>query len=196
MLLLPRNIYFLGRGFWASRNHSVGPLRTGFEQSGSGRAWRGACDGSCGRGCAWQQTCTSHSLFLLCGRAVWSAPFSFLATARQASCQVGIARHCEQFRASAAGRQIQVSRRQSRCCRNRRHCCVASSARDGAGFRKDRAGRRTGDVSGGAAPDLRASEAFLDDTALEHILREGALSQCGMPRFKHLSDDDIRVVKH
>jgi quinohemoprotein ethanol dehydrogenase len=53
-----------------------------------------------------------------------------------------------------------------------------------------------GAVSGGFAPDLRGSEAFLHRDQLEKIVREGASSTNGMPRFKNLSDEDLEALQH
>jgi quinohemoprotein ethanol dehydrogenase len=52
-----------------------------------------------------------------------------------------------------------------------------------------------GAVSGGYAPDLRASTMFLDKTPLKAVLG-GALVQNGMPRFSHLTDGDIEALQH
>lgn len=53
-----------------------------------------------------------------------------------------------------------------------------------------------GAVSGGYTPDLRASEAFLDKEQLKTIVRDGALAPNGMPRFNHLSDEDLEALQH
>lgn len=53
-----------------------------------------------------------------------------------------------------------------------------------------------GAVSGGYTPDLRASEAFLHADQLKTIVRDGALAPNGMPRFQHLSDEDLEALQH
>lgn len=53
-----------------------------------------------------------------------------------------------------------------------------------------------GGVAGGYAPDLRASEAFLDLDQLKTIVHEGALAPNGMPRFPKLGDEDLQALQH
>ncbi|MCC7252138.1 PQQ-dependent dehydrogenase, methanol/ethanol family [Hyphomicrobium sp.] len=53
-----------------------------------------------------------------------------------------------------------------------------------------------GAVSGGYAPDLRASEVFLDVEQLKKVVQEGALALNGMPRFRHLADDALKALQH
>jgi len=52
-----------------------------------------------------------------------------------------------------------------------------------------------GAVSGGYAPDLRASPMLLDLKALRTVL-EGALVQRGMPKYPDLTDDDLVALQH
>ena len=52
-----------------------------------------------------------------------------------------------------------------------------------------------GAVSGGYAPDLRASPLFLEKAAVKTALG-GSLVQNGMPRFSHLTDSDIDALQH
>src|SRR5439155_3939231 len=51
-------------------------------------------------------------------------------------------------------------------------------------------------VSGGAAPDLRASPVPLDTTAFASIVHDGALELRGMPRFPELAPDDLDAIRH
>ena len=53
-----------------------------------------------------------------------------------------------------------------------------------------------GVVSGGAAPDLRASAVVLDKDAFAAIVRDGALTQNGMPAFAHLTDGELDSIRH
>ena len=53
-----------------------------------------------------------------------------------------------------------------------------------------------GAVAGGAAPDLRASAAVLDGELFERIVRDGALTQAGMPRFADLTDGELETLRH
>lgn len=51
-----------------------------------------------------------------------------------------------------------------------------------------------GAVSGGYAPDLRASPTLLEKDALKKVVG-GALVQYGMPRFS-LTDDEVEALQH
>ena len=51
-------------------------------------------------------------------------------------------------------------------------------------------------ISGGAAPDLRASPIVLSDGAFDEIVREGTLVEHGMPGFPSLSDAHMAALKH
>lgn len=51
-------------------------------------------------------------------------------------------------------------------------------------------------VSGGGAPDLRASGAVLSFDAMVSIVRDGALKERGMPIYNELSDKDIVDLQH
>jgi quinohemoprotein ethanol dehydrogenase len=53
-----------------------------------------------------------------------------------------------------------------------------------------------GVVSGGAAPDLRASPVPLSAEAFNHIVHDGALVARGMPRFAELSDEQLDSIRH
>ncbi|MEE4161495.1 MAG: PQQ-dependent dehydrogenase, methanol/ethanol family [Woeseiaceae bacterium] len=53
-----------------------------------------------------------------------------------------------------------------------------------------------GAVSGGAAPDLRASAAVLDAELFASIVRGGALTTSGMPAFAELSDTELESLRH
>ena len=53
-----------------------------------------------------------------------------------------------------------------------------------------------GAVSGGYAPDLRASAAALDIETFKKIVQEGALAPNGMPKFPKLSDDDLNALQN
>jgi quinohemoprotein ethanol dehydrogenase len=55
-----------------------------------------------------------------------------------------------------------------------------------------------GAVSGVKAPDLRESEAFMSGNldTLREIVVKGALTERGMPIFPHLSDDDLKNLRH
>lgn len=50
-------------------------------------------------------------------------------------------------------------------------------------------------VDGLSAPDLRESAAAHDPKTLRTILRDGALSSGGMPKFDEYTDEDIRAVQ-
>jgi len=51
-------------------------------------------------------------------------------------------------------------------------------------------------IAGGAAPDLRASEAVLDAEMFDRIVRGGALTANGMPRFADLTDAQLESLRH
>ena len=51
-------------------------------------------------------------------------------------------------------------------------------------------------VSGGAAPDLRASTAVLDAELFDRIVRGGALTAAGMPAFADLTDTELEGLRH
>ncbi|MCC7253805.1 c-type cytochrome, partial [Hyphomicrobium sp.] len=53
-----------------------------------------------------------------------------------------------------------------------------------------------GGVSGGYTPDLRASDAFLHSDQLKTIVRDGALAPNGMPRFKDITDEELKALQH
>ncbi|MGK2926804.1 MAG: PQQ-dependent dehydrogenase, methanol/ethanol family [Lysobacterales bacterium] len=53
-----------------------------------------------------------------------------------------------------------------------------------------------GAISGGAAPDLRASAAVLDRAAFERIVRGGALTHAGMPAFADLTEAELDALQH
>ena len=53
-----------------------------------------------------------------------------------------------------------------------------------------------GVVSGGAAPDLRASPVVLDEETFEVIVRGGRLTGNGMPAFPDLSDGELESLRH
>lgn len=53
----------------------------------------------------------------------------------------------------------------------------------------------SGAVSGGTAPDLRASQAVLDPKTFAMIVRGGALVPNGMPRYDELSDADLAAIR-
>jgi quinohemoprotein ethanol dehydrogenase len=52
-----------------------------------------------------------------------------------------------------------------------------------------------GGVSGGYAPDLRASEAFLHNDTLRGIVHDGALTGNGMPQFEEFTDEDLKALQ-
>ena len=54
----------------------------------------------------------------------------------------------------------------------------------------------SGGVSGGGAPDLRASAIMLDATMMKGVVSEGAKIPNGMPRFRELSDADLEAIRH
>ena len=51
-------------------------------------------------------------------------------------------------------------------------------------------------ISGGAAPDLRASPIVLADGAFEDVVREGTLLENGMPSYPALSDAHLEALRH
>jgi quinohemoprotein ethanol dehydrogenase len=51
-------------------------------------------------------------------------------------------------------------------------------------------------ISGGYAPDLRASPITLSADAFKQIVKGGALETRGMPKFDELSDDDVESLRH
>ena len=53
-----------------------------------------------------------------------------------------------------------------------------------------------GAVAGGYAPDLRASQAPVYDEAFKQIVVGGSRVQQGMPRFKELTDSDLKAIQH
>ncbi len=53
-----------------------------------------------------------------------------------------------------------------------------------------------GAVSGGYAPDLRASQAVVYDEAFKEIVVTGSRVQQGMPRFHELTDADLKAMQH
>jgi quinohemoprotein ethanol dehydrogenase len=52
-----------------------------------------------------------------------------------------------------------------------------------------------GVVAGGIAPDLRASPLLLSPEAFAHVVRDGALSPRGMPRFAELTDAQLEALR-
>ena len=53
-----------------------------------------------------------------------------------------------------------------------------------------------GAVSGGYAPDLRASTIPLYDDALQDVVLKGSRQTAGMPRFHDLSEGDLKALQH
>jgi quinohemoprotein ethanol dehydrogenase len=51
-------------------------------------------------------------------------------------------------------------------------------------------------VSGGYAPDLRASTIPLYDAALQDVVVKGSRQTAGMPRFTDLTDGDLKALQH
>jgi quinohemoprotein ethanol dehydrogenase len=51
-------------------------------------------------------------------------------------------------------------------------------------------------LSGGVAPDLRASATVLSPSAFQTVLRSGALRSKGMPDFANYSDTDLENLRH
>jgi quinohemoprotein ethanol dehydrogenase len=53
-----------------------------------------------------------------------------------------------------------------------------------------------GVVSGGIAPDLRASPVPLSAEAFTHVVRDGSLLERGMPTFPELDDGQLQALQH
>jgi quinohemoprotein ethanol dehydrogenase len=53
-----------------------------------------------------------------------------------------------------------------------------------------------GAVSGGMAPDLRASPIPLEKSAFEEVVRNGAKTNMGMPAFPDMTDEQITALMH
>ncbi|MGH8518693.1 MAG: c-type cytochrome, partial [Panacagrimonas sp.] len=53
-----------------------------------------------------------------------------------------------------------------------------------------------GAVSGGYAPDLRASPLFASPPALRAVVKDGAKVPLGMPRYTDMSDADLDALQH
>jgi quinohemoprotein ethanol dehydrogenase len=53
-----------------------------------------------------------------------------------------------------------------------------------------------GGTAGGYAPDLRASEAVLDDQAFKEIVLDGKRRELGMPQFKELTVEDLKLLQN
>ena len=53
-----------------------------------------------------------------------------------------------------------------------------------------------GAIGAGMAPDLRASEVVGSSAAFESIVRGGSLTYNGMPRFDHLTDEQLLALRH
>jgi quinohemoprotein ethanol dehydrogenase len=51
-------------------------------------------------------------------------------------------------------------------------------------------------ISGGTAPDLRASPIVLSDDAFANVVRDGGLRIKGMPSFENLSDQQLHALQH
>jgi quinohemoprotein ethanol dehydrogenase len=51
-------------------------------------------------------------------------------------------------------------------------------------------------ISAGMAPDLRASALVASSQAFDEIVRGGSLAENGMPRYAHLSDEQLLVLRH
>jgi quinohemoprotein ethanol dehydrogenase len=51
-------------------------------------------------------------------------------------------------------------------------------------------------VSGGAAPDLRASAVVLSPEAFASVLSDGARREMGMPAFAELGPEDLLGLRH
>ena len=54
----------------------------------------------------------------------------------------------------------------------------------------------SGAVSGGYAPDLRASPIPLSEAAFKEVVVNGALLNNGMPKFNDLSDQQLKSLRH
>ncbi|QIG53797.1 PQQ-dependent dehydrogenase, methanol/ethanol family [Altererythrobacter sp. BO-6] len=53
-----------------------------------------------------------------------------------------------------------------------------------------------GAISGGAAPDLRASPVMLDSAEFDMVVRQGMRTQSGMPAFPELTDEELESIRH
>ena len=53
-----------------------------------------------------------------------------------------------------------------------------------------------GVVSGGKAPDLRASPVVLSEEAFAGVLHGGARHSMGMPAFAELTERDLLALRH
>jgi quinohemoprotein ethanol dehydrogenase len=51
-------------------------------------------------------------------------------------------------------------------------------------------------ISGGMAPDLRASAIVASDEAFANVVRDGSASENGMPVFANLTDDELLALRH
>ncbi len=51
-------------------------------------------------------------------------------------------------------------------------------------------------ISGGMAPDLRASAVVLSAGAFERVVRQGELTDRGMPRYSNLTDEQLLSIRH
>ena len=51
-------------------------------------------------------------------------------------------------------------------------------------------------ISGGTAPDLRASPIVLSDEAFANVVRDGGRRIKGMPSFENLSDQQLHALQH
>jgi quinohemoprotein ethanol dehydrogenase len=49
-------------------------------------------------------------------------------------------------------------------------------------------------ISGGVAPDLRASTLAINPDAFIRVVKDGLLEQRGMPRFAELSDTEVQSL--
>ncbi|MCP5364492.1 MAG: PQQ-dependent dehydrogenase, methanol/ethanol family [Hyphomicrobiales bacterium] len=54
----------------------------------------------------------------------------------------------------------------------------------------------TGAIAGGAAPDLRLSPIITNAESFETIVRSGALSTAGMPRFDNFKAAELEAIRH
>ena len=53
-----------------------------------------------------------------------------------------------------------------------------------------------GGISGGMAPDLRASPICTDLTTFKQVVKDGIKIDRGMPNFKNFTDDDLLNLLH
>lgn len=53
-----------------------------------------------------------------------------------------------------------------------------------------------GAISGGAAPDLRASAVVLDAETFKQVVKNGMLTDAGMPAFPTLNDRELAAIRH